>query len=84
MQAVRAAVVHVMFNVAGVLIWLPFIGLLAELGLFLLMFLAGFEINFGSLEREGRGPILFGLAFYGAVVAIAWLGLGFVERPGSS
>jgi phosphate:Na+ symporter len=30
-EAVRAAVVHVLFNVAGVLVWLPFLGELAEL-----------------------------------------------------
>jgi phosphate:Na+ symporter len=30
-EAVRAAMVHVMFNVAGVLVWLPFVGQLAEL-----------------------------------------------------
>lgn len=29
-EAVRVAVVHVVFNVAGVLIWLPFIGILAS------------------------------------------------------
>ncbi len=56
-----------------------FILVLAEVGLFLLMFLAGFEINFTSLEREGRGPILFGLAFFLLVVALAWLGLGLVN-----
>ncbi len=56
-----------------------FILVLAEVGLFLLMFLAGFEINFTSLEREGRGPILFGLAFFVLVVALAWLGFGFVN-----
>ncbi len=56
-----------------------FVLVLAELGLFLLMFLAGFEINFSSLEREGRSPIVFGLVFYAAVVAIGWFGLGFVD-----
>ena len=56
-----------------------FVLVLAEIGLFLLMFLAGFEIDFTSLEREGRGPILFGLGFFGVVVALAWLGLGFVD-----
>ena len=30
-EAVRAAIVHVIFNIAGVLVWLPFIGLLASL-----------------------------------------------------
>lgn len=56
-----------------------FVLVLAEIGLFLLMFLAGFEINFSSLEREGRGPILFGLVFYGAVLVISWFGVGFVD-----
>ncbi len=55
-----------------------FILVLAEIGLFLLMFLAGFEVNFTSLEREGRGPIIFGFAFYGVILALAWFGLGFV------
>ena len=30
-EAVRAAIVHVLFNIVGVLIWLPFIGVLADL-----------------------------------------------------
>jgi len=30
-EAVRAAVVHLLFNVCGVLIWLPFIGFIADL-----------------------------------------------------
>ncbi len=55
-----------------------FILVLAELGLFLLMFLAGFEIDFDSLEREGTGPIIFGLGFFVLIVAISWFGLGFV------
>lgn len=56
-----------------------FVLVLAEIGLFLLMFLAGFEINFTSLEREGVGPILFAFAFYFVVVALAWVGLGYVD-----
>jgi len=55
-----------------------FILVLAELGLFLLMFLAGFEIDFDSLEREGRGPIIFGLGFFVLIVVISWFGLGLV------
>ncbi|MEE8485727.1 MAG: cation:proton antiporter, partial [Acidimicrobiia bacterium] len=55
-----------------------FILVLAELGLFLLMFLAGFEIDFTSLEREGRGPILFGFGFYGLILVLSWFGLGMV------
>jgi Kef-type K+ transport system membrane component KefB len=56
-----------------------FVLVLAEIGLFLLMFLAGFEIDFTSLEREGPGPIVFAVGFFAVVVAIAWLGLGFVD-----
>ena len=56
-----------------------FVLVLAEIGLFLLMFLAGFEIDFTSLEREGVGPILFAIGFFVAVVLLAWFGLGFVD-----
>lgn len=56
-----------------------FVVVLAEIGLFLLMFLAGFEIDFGRLEREGRGPILYGLGFFAAVLAVAWIGFGFMS-----
>jgi Kef-type K+ transport system membrane component KefB len=61
-----------------------FVLVLAEIGLFLLMFLAGFEIDFTSLEREGVGPILFALAFYLVVVLIAWVGLGYVDLATTS
>jgi Kef-type K+ transport system membrane component KefB len=56
-----------------------FVLVLAEIGLFLLMFLAGFEIDFTSLEREGRGPIITGFVGYGLFVGVAWFGFGFVE-----
>jgi Kef-type K+ transport system membrane component KefB len=56
-----------------------FLLVLAEIGLFLLMFLAGFEINFDALEREGRGPIVFGIGFYALIVVLAWYGFGFVD-----
>ncbi|MCB1247076.1 MAG: cation:proton antiporter [Acidimicrobiia bacterium] len=56
-----------------------FVLVLAEIGLFLLMFLAGFEIDFTSLEREGRGPIVFGLFLYGLFVVCAWVGFGFID-----
>jgi Kef-type K+ transport system membrane component KefB len=38
--------------------------LLAELGLFLLMFLAGFEIDFRALERQGRARLVLLLAVF--------------------
>lgn len=56
-----------------------FILVLAEVGLFMLMFLAGFEIDFGRLEREGRGPVLGGLAFVGVVAGVSWVGFGFLD-----
>lgn len=56
-----------------------FVLVLAEIGLFLLMFLAGFEIDFTSLEREGRGPIITGLIGYGLFVGVAWVGFGFID-----
>ncbi len=56
-----------------------FILVLAELGLFLLMFLAGFEIDFTSLEREGRGPILVGIGGFAIIVTLAWFGFGFLD-----
>lgn len=56
-----------------------FVLVLAEIGLFLLMFLAGFEIDFTSLEREGRGPLVLGVVFFGIVVGLAWFGFGFVD-----
>lgn len=55
-----------------------FIFVLAEIGLLLLMFLAGFEIDFGRLEGEGRGPMMVGVLYFFAVSAAAWVGFSFV------
>lgn len=55
-----------------------FVLVLAEMGLFLLMFLAGFEIDFGRLEREGLGAVVGGFFFYGLFAVVAWIGFGFV------
>ena len=52
---------------------------LAELGLFLLMFLAGIEIDFDRLERQGPRQLVTGLVVFGLFVAAAWIGSGFVE-----
>ena len=56
--------------------------LLADLGLFLLMFLSGFEIDFGKLERQrlsaiGTGMLVFALTLLGSHFVTAWLGYGF-------
>jgi Kef-type K+ transport system membrane component KefB len=61
-----------------------FVLVLAEIGLFLLMFLAGFEIDFTSLEREGVGPVVTGLIGYGIFLGLAWIGFGFVDLPDSN
>ncbi len=56
-------------------------GFLAELGLLLLMFLAGFEIDFDRLARQGVPQLATGLAVFGLTLVLAyqssrWLGQG--------
>jgi len=51
-----------------------FVGYLAELGFFLLMFLSGFEIDFAKLERGGPAQLLTGLAVFGATLGLAFVG----------
>lgn len=81
-----AAVGEIMFGmVVGphLLGWVAtsdFIHLLGHLGFFLLMFIAGFELNFRKLEQGGaplllRGLLLTGLMFafaFGAVLVAGW------------
>jgi Kef-type K+ transport system membrane component KefB len=52
---------------------------LAELGLFLLMFLAGIEIDFDRLQRQGPSQLMWGLAVLALIVVAAWVGSGFVD-----
>jgi Kef-type K+ transport system membrane component KefB len=56
-----------------------FIELLAELGLLLLMFLAGFEVDFERLERQGAGPVLTGLTVFLLFVVALWFGFGLLD-----
>ena len=56
-----------------------FVEALAELGLLLLMFLAGFEVDFERLERQGSGPLVTGLAVFGLTVVAAWIGFGLLD-----
>jgi Kef-type K+ transport system membrane component KefB len=56
-----------------------FVEALAELGLLLLMFLAGFEIDFERLERQGSGPLLTGLAIFALILVAAWFGFGLLD-----
>jgi len=45
---------------------------LADFGFFLLMFLSGFEIDFGNIERQGKKQLV-----YGALTFIITLGLSY-------
>jgi len=84
---VPAFVLEILFGllVGPVLGWIAgdqgLIGVLAELGLFLLLFLAGFEIDFGRLERGGGGQLLGGLGLWVLFLGAAWAGLGLLEVP---
>ena len=55
------------------------LGFLSEFGLFLVMFLAGFEIDFGRLERQGPTQLLSGLTLFGLFLAAGWIGAGLLE-----
>lgn len=55
------------------------LGFLAELGLFLLMFLAGFEIDFGRLERQGPGQLLGGVLLFGLFFGAAFLAVPLLD-----
>ncbi len=60
-----------------------FIPVLAEVGLFLLMFLAGLELDFSELERSGRKKLVPAMVAVLAMFALAigatllWAGLSF-------
>jgi len=59
--------------------WLSF---LAHFGFFLFMFLAGFEIDFEYLEKQGRRQVVFALFIFFCTVLLAYLfstlmGFGF-------
>jgi Kef-type K+ transport system membrane component KefB len=56
----------------------PLLAFLAEFGLFLLMFLAGFEIDFDRLERQGRSVTLLGITLFGLFALAAYLGSGLL------
>jgi Kef-type K+ transport system membrane component KefB len=45
---------------------------LAELGFLLLMFLSGFEIDFGQLERQGVGMVLTGVTIFVMTLVLAY------------
>ncbi len=60
----------------------PFLDELGELGLFLLMFLSGFEIDLGMFDRRRPRQLVRGLTVFAVTIATAWvaahmLGQGF-------
>ena len=55
------------------------LGFLSEFGLFLLMFLAGFEIDFTRLEKQGPSQLFSGLALFGLFVGAGWVGAGVLD-----
>jgi len=55
------------------------LGFLSEFGLFLVMFLAGFEIDFSRLERQGPRQLLSGLMLFGLFLAAGWVGAGLLD-----
>ena len=85
--AMPAFVLEILFGllVGPVLGWIEggegLIGVLAELGLFLLLFLAGFEIDFGRLERGGGEQVATGLGLWGLFLGASWIGVGFLDVP---
>lgn len=82
---IPAVVVEILFGVAvGPVFGLigsgePLLTFLAEFGLFLLMFLAGFEIDFGRIERQGMKTTLLGLGLFGGFLVTAYVGIGFLD-----
>jgi Kef-type K+ transport system membrane component KefB len=82
---VPAVVLEILFGVAvGPVLGIiepgeELLGFLAEFGLFLLMFLAGFEIDFTRLERQGPAQLFSGLVLFGLFLGAGWLGSGFLD-----
>jgi Kef-type K+ transport system membrane component KefB len=58
----------------------PLLEFIAEFGLFLLMFLAGFEIDFERIERQGRVATLTGFFLFAMFVVAAYFGAGILEH----
>jgi len=82
---VPAVVLEILFGVAvGPVLGIiepgeELLGFLAEFGLFLLMFLAGFELDFTRLERQGPAQLISGLVVFGLFLGAGWIGSGLLE-----
>lgn len=76
---VPAVVLEILFGiligpVTGVVEPAEFLDRLAELGFFLLMFLAGFEIDVRTFSRRGLDQLLTGLVVFAFTMGAAWFG----------
>lgn len=82
-----ASVGEILFGVLvgrEVLNWVPdseFVHLTAELGFFLLMFIAGLELDFRKLEAGGSKPLLQGMAITVLIFAFSLLGAYSLGLP---
>jgi len=75
---VPAVVLEILFGiligpVLGIVEGAEFLDRLAELGFFLLMFLAGFEIDVRTFGRGGRDQLLTGLTIFSLTMFGAWM-----------
>ena len=59
-------------SLAGLIRGSELLDFLAEFGFLLLMFLSGFEIDFGKLQRQGPARILSGLAVFGITLGLSY------------
>jgi len=79
-----AVVLEILFGIAvgpsllGLIHESEVMAYLAELGFLLLMFLSGFEIDFGKLERQGPLQIFTGLGVFLLTLALAYQAAGFL------
>jgi len=79
-----AVVLEILFGIAvgpsllGLIHESEVMAYLAELGFLLLMFLSGFEIDFGKLERQGLSQIFTGLSVFMLTLALAYLSADFL------
>lgn len=83
---VPAVVVEILFGILvgpAVLGWVhdsEVISFLAEFGLLLLMFLSGFEIDFGRLETQGPGRLVTGGVIFALTLLLAYLSSGILGQ----
>ena len=79
-----AVVLEILFGIAvgpsllGLIHESEVMAYLAELGFLLLMFLSGFEIDFGKLERQGSMQVVTGLGVFLLTLALAYYAADFL------